>query len=45
MAHPIWPFYELRVVTPRLELLPIDDEVEQPTDRARDDGPPVGHRL
>ncbi len=26
MAHPIWPFYELRVVTPRLELLPIDDE-------------------
>ncbi len=26
MAHPIWPFYELRVATPRLELLPIDDE-------------------
>lgn len=27
MAHPIWPFFDLRVVTPRLELLPIDDEV------------------
>jgi RimJ/RimL family protein N-acetyltransferase len=26
MAHPIWPFYDLRVTTPRLELLPINDE-------------------
>ena len=26
MAHPIWPFFDLRVTTPRLELLPIDDE-------------------
>lgn len=26
MAHPIWPFFDLRVATPRLELLPIDDE-------------------
>ena len=25
MAHPIWPFFDLRVTTPRLELLPIDD--------------------
>lgn len=27
MAHPIWPFFDLRVTTPRLELLPIDDVV------------------
>ena len=27
MAHPIWPFFDLRVVTPRLELIAIDDEV------------------
>lgn len=27
MPHPIWPFFDLRVVTPRLELVPIDDEV------------------
>ena len=26
MAHPIWPFFDLRVATPRLELRPIDDE-------------------
>jgi RimJ/RimL family protein N-acetyltransferase len=26
MTHPIWPFFDLRVVTPMLELLPIDDE-------------------
>ncbi len=25
MAHPIWPFFDLRVTTPRLQLLPIDD--------------------
>jgi RimJ/RimL family protein N-acetyltransferase len=25
MAHPIWPFFDLRVITPRLELRPIDD--------------------
>lgn len=27
MTHPIWPFFDLRVVTPRLELRPIDDEM------------------
>lgn len=27
MGHPIWPFFDLRVRTPRLELIPIDDEV------------------
>jgi RimJ/RimL family protein N-acetyltransferase len=27
MAHPIWPFFDLRVVTPRLELLGITDEL------------------
>lgn len=27
MAHPIWPFYDLRVTTPRLELRAIDDEM------------------
>lgn len=27
MTHPIWPFFDLRVVTPQLELVPIDDEV------------------
>jgi RimJ/RimL family protein N-acetyltransferase len=27
MTHPIWPFFDLRVTTPRLELVPIDDEV------------------
>jgi RimJ/RimL family protein N-acetyltransferase len=27
MAHPIWPFFDLRVATPRLELIPIDDRV------------------
>jgi RimJ/RimL family protein N-acetyltransferase len=27
MAHPIWPFFDLRVVTPRLELVAIDDHV------------------
>ncbi len=26
MTHPIWPFYDMRVVTPRLELRPIDDD-------------------
>jgi RimJ/RimL family protein N-acetyltransferase len=26
MSHPIWPFFDLRVVTPRLELVAIDDE-------------------
>lgn len=26
MAHPIWPFFDLRVATPRLELLPVNDE-------------------
>ncbi|MFM2076181.1 MAG: hypothetical protein RJA49_71, partial [Actinomycetota bacterium] len=25
--HPIWPFFDLRVTTPRLELVPIDDAV------------------
>lgn len=27
MVHPIWPFFDLRVVTPRLELVAIDDSV------------------
>ena len=27
MTHPVWPFFDLRVVTPTLELVPIDDEV------------------
>jgi RimJ/RimL family protein N-acetyltransferase len=27
MPHPIWPFFDLRVVTPRLELVAIDDHV------------------
>ena len=27
MTHPIWPFFDLRVVTPRLELVAIDDQV------------------
>lgn len=27
MSHPIWPFFDLRVVTPLLELVAIDDEV------------------
>jgi RimJ/RimL family protein N-acetyltransferase len=27
VPHPIWPFFDLRVTTPRLELLPIDDTV------------------
>jgi RimJ/RimL family protein N-acetyltransferase len=27
MAPPIWPFFDLRVVTPRLELVAIDDHV------------------
>jgi len=27
MTHPIWPFYDLRVRTPRLELRYIDDEL------------------
>jgi RimJ/RimL family protein N-acetyltransferase len=27
MTHPIWPFFDLRVVTPRLELVAIDDHV------------------
>jgi RimJ/RimL family protein N-acetyltransferase len=27
VAHPVWPFFDLRVVTPRLELRAIDDEL------------------
>ncbi len=27
MTHPIWPLFDLRVVTPRLELRAIDDEI------------------
>jgi RimJ/RimL family protein N-acetyltransferase len=27
MPHPFWPFFDVRVVTPRLELVAIDDEV------------------
>jgi len=27
MTHPIWPLFDLRVTTPRLELVAIDDEV------------------
>jgi RimJ/RimL family protein N-acetyltransferase len=27
MSHPIWPFFDLRVATPVLELRPIDDEM------------------
>jgi hypothetical protein len=27
MTHPIWPLFDLRVVTPRLELRYIDDEL------------------
>jgi RimJ/RimL family protein N-acetyltransferase len=27
MPHPFWPFFDVRVVTPRLELVAIDDEI------------------
>jgi len=27
MTHPVWPFFDLQVVTPQVELRPIDDEL------------------
>ena len=27
MPHPYWPFFDVRVVTPRLELVAVDDDV------------------
>lgn len=38
MPHPYWPFFDLRVVTPTLELVPVDDDVATRLARLAADG-------
>lgn len=38
MTHPYWPFFDLRVVTPSVELVPIDDDVAVGLARLAADG-------